>query len=128
MYFSKKVFSKSKHRWICPQKIYKLRQTKLSQFVYFSLVLREREETKNNYSAPYDYLYSDLQSILVEMKSFVKLDCEFKKGFNHNILLVLNYSLLVATIYVVNKQSLYSMFLQGEIWPSIFYEARIFLY
>ena len=28
------------------RKIYKLRQTKLSQFVYFSLVLREREETK----------------------------------------------------------------------------------
>ena len=36
----KKVFCKSKHWWLCPQKIYKLRQTKLSQFVYFSLVLR----------------------------------------------------------------------------------------
>ena len=36
-----------------PQKIYKLRQTKLSQFVYFSLVLREREETRTKYSAPY---------------------------------------------------------------------------
>ena len=35
-----------------PQKIYKLRQTKLSQFVYFSLVLRELEETKTKYSAP----------------------------------------------------------------------------
>ena len=34
------------------KKIYKLRQTKLSQFVYFSLVLREREETKTKYSAP----------------------------------------------------------------------------
>ena len=29
-------------------KIHKLRQTKFSQFVYFSLVLREREETKPN--------------------------------------------------------------------------------
>ena len=35
-----------------PQKIYKLRQTKLSQFVYFSLVLREQEETKTKYSTP----------------------------------------------------------------------------
>ena len=34
------------------RKIYKLRQTKLSQFVYFSLVLREQEETKTKYSAP----------------------------------------------------------------------------
>ena len=48
----KKVFCKSKHRWLCPQKIYKLKQTKLSQFVYFSLVLREREKTKTKYSAP----------------------------------------------------------------------------
>ena len=45
----KKVFCKSKHR-LFVQKIYKLRQTKLSQFVYFSLILREREETKNKYS------------------------------------------------------------------------------
>ena len=45
----KKVFYKSKHRWLCAQKIYKLRQTKLSQFVYFSLILREREETKTKY-------------------------------------------------------------------------------
>ena len=86
--------------------------------------MREQEETKTNYSAPYavlNYLYSDLQSILVEMKSFVKLDCEFKKGFNHNILLVLNYSLLVATIYVVNKHSLYSMFLQLERFGQVFF-------
>ena len=48
----KKVFCKSKHRWLCAQKIYKLRRTKLSQFVYFSLVWREREETKTKYSAP----------------------------------------------------------------------------
>ena len=34
------------------RKIYKLRQTKMSQLVYFSLVLREREETKTKYSAP----------------------------------------------------------------------------
>ena len=27
-----KVFCKSKHRWYCPQKMYKLRQTKLSWF------------------------------------------------------------------------------------------------
>ena len=27
------LFCKSKHRWLCPQKIYKLRQTKMSQFV-----------------------------------------------------------------------------------------------
>ena len=40
------------YRWLCAQKIYKLRQTKLSQFVYFSLVLRERDETKTKYSAP----------------------------------------------------------------------------
>ena len=46
------VFCKCKHRWLCAQKIYKPRQTKLSQFVYFSLVLREREETKTKYSAP----------------------------------------------------------------------------
>ena len=39
----KKVFCKSKHRWLCAQKIYKPRQTKLSQFVHFSLVLREQE-------------------------------------------------------------------------------------
>ena len=32
--------------------IYKLRQTKLSQFEYFSLVLKEQEETKNKYYAP----------------------------------------------------------------------------
>ena len=42
----------SNYRWLCAQKIYKLRQTKLSQFVYFALVLREWEETKNKYSAP----------------------------------------------------------------------------
>ena len=45
-------FYTSKHRWLCAQKIYKLRQTKLSQFVYFSLILREREETNTKYSAP----------------------------------------------------------------------------
>jgi hypothetical protein len=45
-------FCKNKHRWLCPQKIYKLRQTKLSQFVYFSLFFREQEETKTKYSAP----------------------------------------------------------------------------
>ena len=39
------VFCKSKHRWLCAQKIYKLRQTKLSQFIYFSLVFREQEKT-----------------------------------------------------------------------------------
>ena len=48
----KKVFCKSKHRWLCAQTIYKLKQTKLSQYVYFSLVLREQEETKAKYSAP----------------------------------------------------------------------------
>ena len=42
-------FCKSKHRWLCAQKTYKLRQIKLSQFVYFSLVLREQEETKTKY-------------------------------------------------------------------------------
>ena len=47
----KKVFYKSKHRWLCAQKIYKLRQTMLSQFVYFSLVFWEREETKTTFSA-----------------------------------------------------------------------------
>ena len=36
----KKVFCKSKHRWLCAQKIYKVRQTRLSQFVYLSEVLR----------------------------------------------------------------------------------------
>ena len=40
------------YRWLCVQKIYKLRQTNLSQFVYFSLIMREREETKTKYSAP----------------------------------------------------------------------------
>ena len=40
------------YTWLRAQKIYKLRQTKLSQFVHFSLVLREREETKTKYSAP----------------------------------------------------------------------------
>ena len=44
----RKLFCKSKHRWLCAQKIYKLRQTKLPQFVYLSLVLRELEETKTN--------------------------------------------------------------------------------
>ena len=34
------------------RKIYKLKQLSLSQFVYFSLILREREETKTKYSAP----------------------------------------------------------------------------
>ena len=34
------------------KKTYKLRQTKLSQIVYFSLVLKERGETKTKYSAP----------------------------------------------------------------------------
>ena len=34
---------------------HKLRQTKLSQFVYFSLVLREPEETKTKYSTPYRF-------------------------------------------------------------------------
>ena len=43
---------RSKHRRLCPQKIYKLRQTKFPQFVYFSLILREREETKTKYSTP----------------------------------------------------------------------------
>ena len=52
-FLQKKVFCKSKHRWLCAQKIYKLRQTKLSQFIYFSLVLREREERKTKYLAPY---------------------------------------------------------------------------
>ena len=32
--------------------IYKLRQTNLSQFVYFFLILREEEETKTTYSTP----------------------------------------------------------------------------
>ena len=32
----------------CAQKIYKIRQNKLSQFIYFSLVLREQKETKPN--------------------------------------------------------------------------------
>ena len=43
-----------KYTWLCTQKIYKLRQTKLSQFVYFSLVLRERErgDKKPKYSTP----------------------------------------------------------------------------
>ena len=41
---------KSKHTSL--KKTYKLRQTKLSQFVYFSLILREREKTKTKYSAP----------------------------------------------------------------------------
>ena len=31
----KKVFCKNKHEWFCALKIYKLRQTKLSQLVYF---------------------------------------------------------------------------------------------
>ena len=43
---------KSKHRWLCPQKISKLRQTKLSQFVYFSLVLGKWEETNTKHSVP----------------------------------------------------------------------------
>jgi hypothetical protein len=34
------------------KKIYKLRQLSLSQFVCFSLILREGEETKTKYSAP----------------------------------------------------------------------------
>ena len=46
----KKLFCKGKHRWLCAQKIYKLRQANLSKFVYSSLVLREQEETKNKYS------------------------------------------------------------------------------
>ena len=50
----KKVFCKSKHRWLCAQKICKLRHSKLSQFVYFSLVLREREETKNQILRTYE--------------------------------------------------------------------------
>ena len=44
-------FCKSKQRWLRAQKKYKLRQTKLSWFVYFSFVLREWEETKTKYSA-----------------------------------------------------------------------------
>ena len=40
------------YRCLCAQKIYKLRQTRMFQFVYFSLVLREQEETKTKYSAP----------------------------------------------------------------------------
>ena len=48
----KKVFCKSTHRWLSSQKIHKLRQTKWSQSVYFSPVLREWEETKTKYSAP----------------------------------------------------------------------------
>ena len=47
-----KVFCQSKYRWLCAQKIYKLKQTKLSQFVYSSLVSREQGDTKTNYSAP----------------------------------------------------------------------------
>ena len=47
----KKEF-KVRNMRLCPRKIYKLRQTKLSQCVYFSLDLREREETKTKYSAP----------------------------------------------------------------------------
>ena len=34
------------------RKIYKLIQTKLSQFIYFSLILSKREETKIKYFAP----------------------------------------------------------------------------
>ena len=34
-----------------------LQNNKLSQFVYFSLILREREETKTKYSAPYMKLF-----------------------------------------------------------------------
>ena len=52
----KKVLCKSKHRWLCAQNLYKLRQTKLSQYVYFSLVLRKRQETKTRYPASYIWL------------------------------------------------------------------------
>ena len=40
------------------KKIYKLRQTKLSQFVHFSLRLRERKDTKTKYSAPHNFAIS----------------------------------------------------------------------
>ena len=52
-------FCKSKHRWLCTQKVYKVRQTRLSQFVYISFVLREREKTKTKYSAPNSFGISE---------------------------------------------------------------------
>ena len=54
-------FCKSKHRLLCGQKIYKLRQTKLSQFVEFSLILRKREETKTKYSLPKKQLEFEIE-------------------------------------------------------------------
>ena len=68
----KKVFCKSKHRWLCAQKIYKLRQTKLSQFVYFSLVLREREEKTTKYFTPQNTVKKFIYVIFVERVSYLK--------------------------------------------------------
>ena len=52
-----------------PQKIYKLRQTKLSQFEYFSLVLREREEkTTTNISHLARLFHGSRQLMLAPQK------------------------------------------------------------
>ena len=50
-----KLLCKSKHRWLCAQKLYKLRQTKLSQFVNFSFVLREGEDKNQIFRTPECY-------------------------------------------------------------------------
>ena len=56
-----------------------MRQTKLSQLVYFSIVLREQEETKTKYSAPQDF------NINLEFHGFDSpVECEKKSLGNIN--------------------------------------------
>ena len=67
-----KVFCKCKHRWLCPQKIYKLRQIKLFLFVYFSLVLREWEEKRTKYF-PTQMVVKELQNPKTNTKLLRKI-------------------------------------------------------
>ena len=70
-------------------KIYKLRQTKLCQFVYFSYVLREQEETKNKDSAPHTAKY--LEPITKNAASVISwLSSHFAVDSHHSLLNAIN--------------------------------------
>ena len=49
-------FCKSKHRWLCAQKVYKLRQTKLSQFLNFLQFWGNERRQKPNIPHPTYFL------------------------------------------------------------------------
>ena len=73
---------------VCAQKIYKLTQIKLSQFVYFAFILREREEKKHIFRT-----YRTIRGWLKGMKYFVILAI---KGQTRNIPVILSTNFFIS--------------------------------